>query len=156
MNDLTVNEDTLRQSLADVTQSLNELMEGNVTLSLLEAALQGHDNLSEQLALLNAPRASWGALEHIEQFIIDQALEIYSSASSEQHKEQMIERFARHLLAVEGIGPATSKHLFEAGIAFPSDLFDLTTADIEHLTLPPASKARIVMLHEQHHANQDS
>ncbi|WP_434985510.1 helix-hairpin-helix domain-containing protein [Vreelandella zhaodongensis] len=154
-NNLTVNEDKLRGGLSSVTQALDELIGGNVTLSVLESALQGHDDLLEQLSLLNASNSSLEALSHIERFIIDQALDIYSSANSDSQKDQIIECFAHHLLAVEGIGPATAKHLFEAGIAYPDDVFDLTTTDIENLSLPTASKARILALHEHYHSQGD-
>lgn len=155
MNDYsTFDKDELRENLADLVQSLHTLLEGNITLPLLESALDSHDTLINQLASLGVASTTTEALERIEWFIIEHAPAIYAAHSTPQQQEIIIERFARHLLAIDGIGPATAKQLFEANITLPEQLFELTPEEVAALPLPPASLARVTALHTQQATRQ--
>lgn len=152
--DKTLGSEELLKHLSSLTQSLETVLSGNAALEPLECALSSHDVLTEELASLGMSSAVAEVLERIERFIIEQALALYEIAQSTQQQSHIVDCFARHLLAVEGIGPATAKQLFEANIAFPEQLFELSPKEIADLPLPPASHARVTALYEEHAANQ--
>ncbi|WP_249976943.1 helix-hairpin-helix domain-containing protein [Vreelandella olivaria] len=155
MNDYNMfDENKLRENLAGLVQSLHTLLEGNITLQSLESALDSHDALINQFASLGVASTATEALGRIECFIIEHAPAIYAAQSTPQQQEIIIKRFARHLLAIEGIGPATAKQLFEARIALPEQLFGLTPEEVAALPLPPASLARVTALHTQQTTRQ--
>lgn len=149
-SDNTLDVEELRKHLASLAYSLEALLEGDMTLGLLETALQSHETITEVLAIQGVSSTAIEALGRIERFIAEQALTFHKTARSAQQQTHIIERFARPLMALDGIGPATATQLFEADIAHPSQLFELSAEEVAALPLPAASHARVTTIYTQH------
>ncbi|MDP3533965.1 MAG: hypothetical protein Q8S08_01090 [Halomonas sp.] len=149
-SDNTLDVEALHKQLASLTHSLEAWLEGDTSLSLLETALNSHEAITDILATQGAPAQAIETLGRIEQFVAEQALELYSAPSSAQQQAHILENFARPLMTLDGIGPATAAQLFDAGIAHPNQLFELSADEVASLPLPAASHARVTSLYAQH------
>lgn len=142
--------DELRDEITALMQTVTTLLEEEATLETLKTALHSHDVLSDQLAAHAIDAPTQDSLARIEQFILLQAGHYYQTTSaklSERQNNHFIALFARQLLAFEGIGPVTARKLFELGIATPEQFFALSPEAITNLPLPPATQARLIVLH---------
>lgn len=142
----------LRDGINALMQTVTTLLEEEATLAVLETALHSHDALHDQLAIQPLDASALEALQRIEHFITLQAGHYYQAAEttlSDQEINRFITLFARQLLSLEGIGPATARQLFKAGIFTADDFYALTPASLEALELPPATQARLLTLHDQ-------
>ncbi|CAN0547818.1 unnamed protein product [Ectocarpus sp. 12 AP-2014] len=143
----------LRDGINALEQTVITLLEGEVTLATLETALHSHDALNDQLAAFDTLDSSaLAALQRIEHFITLQAGQYYQAAEATlqgPENNRFISLFARQLLALEGIGPATARQLFQAGIFTPDAFYALTPQAIEALELPPSTLARLLTLQAQ-------
>ena len=149
-DDNTFEIEALRKHLESLTHSLEAWLEGDTSLSLLETAQQSHEALTDILAAQGVSAESIKTLGRIERFITEQALALYSAPSSAQRQAHILERFARPLMELDGIGPATATQLFDAGIAHPNQLFELSAEEVAALPLPAPSHARVTTLYTQH------
>ncbi|MBR2513040.1 MAG: helix-hairpin-helix domain-containing protein [Halomonas sp.] len=149
-SDNTFDVEALHKHLASLTHSLEAWLEGDTSLSLLETALNSHDALIDILTTQGVSAKAIETLGRIEQFVAEQALELYSGPSSAQQQAHILESFARPLMALDGIGPATAAQLFDAGIAHPNQLFELSADEVASLPLPAASHARVTSIYTQH------
>ena len=144
--------DQLRNGINSLTQKITTLLEGNATLATLETAMHSHDALLDQLAMHSLDASTLAALERIEQFITLRAGNYYQTAYEkldDKQKNRFISLFARRLLALDGLGPATAHQLFEMGIFTPKQFFALTPKALVKLPLPPNTLARLTSLHTQ-------
>lgn len=150
----------LRDAVSTLMQTVNTMLEGKTSLSTLEAALQSHDALLDQLAVHSLDASTLASLERIEQFITLRAGNHYQTAMAkldEKQKNRLISLFARRLLALDGLGPATARQLFQLGVFTPEQFFALTPGELSQLQLPPGTLARLIPLHAQHSsATRDS
>lgn len=149
-SEATLSTETLSEHIAQLTAALAAPLEGYTSLASLEAAQQSYDDASALLTGQAVPVKAMEALDRIEQFIAENALALYRDPRLVEHQSYMIKRFARALLALDGIGPATAAQLFNAGIAHPNQLFALHANDVDALPLPAASHARVAALYKQH------
>lgn len=143
----------LREAVNALMQTVTSLLEGEAPLATLETALHSHDALLDQLAIHSLDASALAALERIEQFITLHAGNYYQTASAEldnKQKNRFISLFARRLLALDGLGPATAQQLFQLGVHTPEQFFALTPGELAQLQLPPATLARLIPLHAQH------
>jgi len=139
----------LRDDVNALMQTVNRLMEGKITPKTLETALHSHDALSDQLSSYSPDASALTALQRIEDFITLQAGSYYQATEatqSDQENKRFISVYARQLLALEGIGPATARQLFAAGIFTSNALYDLSPDAIEALELPSTTQARVSAL----------
>ncbi|HDZ48323.1 hypothetical protein LCGC14_0210850 [marine sediment metagenome] len=142
----------LRDGIDALMQTVTSLLDDEASLATLETALHSHDALSDQLAVYTLDSSASDALQRIEHFITLQAgqyFKDYQATLEDQEKNQFISLFARQLLAVEGIGPATARQLFQSGIFTPEALYSLTPQTLEALELPPSTLARLLSLRDQ-------
>lgn len=112
----------LRDGVNALMQTVTTLLEGEATLATLETALISHDALFDQLAVHSLDASTLAALERIEQFITVCAGHYYQAAHDTLDEPQInrfISLFARWLLALDGIGPATAQQLFQQGVYTP-------------------------------------
>ncbi|BBI50863.1 hypothetical protein HORIV_32840 [Vreelandella olivaria] len=112
----------LRDTINTLMHTVTALLEGELTLDVLETALNSHDALRDQLAAQIHDTSTLAALQRIEQFITLQAGHYYQTASAdfdEQQNSRFLTLFARQLLALDGIGPATARQLFQLGVFTP-------------------------------------
>ena len=140
----------LRDAVTDLTHLVTTLLESQASMETLETALKSHDALRDQLTGLSQHGSALAALERIELFITHQAGDHYRTIHEELDEQQhnhYISLFARQLLALEGVGPATARQLFQQGVFTPDDFFALTPEELAQLSLPPASLARLNPLH---------
>ncbi len=142
-----------RDSVNALTQTVTTLLEDEATLAILETALNSHDALYDQLATHTLDTSTLAALQRVEQFIIMQAGHYYQKTSTkldEQQSNRFIALFARQLLNLDGVGPATARQLFQLGVFTPENFFALTPKAIAQLQLPSATLARLIPLHAHH------
>ncbi|WP_386077768.1 helix-hairpin-helix domain-containing protein [Vreelandella sp. F11] len=142
----------LRDNINTLMHTVTALLEGELTQGVLETALKSHDDLRDQLAAQPLGTSTLSALQRIEQFIASQAGHYYQTASvdfDEQQEGRFITLFARQLLTLDGIGPATARQLFQIGIFTPEHFFALTPKEVAQLNLPAATLARLIPLHAQ-------
>ncbi|UXZ55750.1 helix-hairpin-helix domain-containing protein [Halomonas sp. 7T] len=149
-DDNTFDVEALCNHLANMTHSLEAWLGGDLSLSLLEKAQHSHEALTDVLATQGVSTETIEVLERIERFIAEQALEIYSAPSFAQQQARILENFTGPLMTLDGIGPATATQLFDAGIAHPNQLFELSADEVASLPLPAASHARVTSLYTQH------
>lgn len=148
--DITMHENRLRESLNGLVQSLNTLIDEDITFQTLDTALDCYTSFVDQFSDFDIDAPAIEALERIERFIIAHAPAIYNAAqATPQQRSTILDRFAKHLLTMDGIGPATAKKLFEANIALPEQLHELSREEVAKLPLPPASLARVSALHAE-------
>ncbi|MCH4813344.1 helix-hairpin-helix domain-containing protein [Vreelandella neptunia] len=143
----------LRDAVNTLMHTVTTLLEDKASPTTLETALHSHDALLDQLAMLSLDGSTLAALERIEQFITLCAGDYYQSAAAkldEQQQNRFISVFARRLLALDGLGPATARQLFQLGVFTPEQFFALTPKALAQLQLPPATLARLIPLHAQH------
>jgi predicted flap endonuclease-1-like 5' DNA nuclease len=143
----------LREAVNALMQTVTSLLEGEAPLATLETALHSHDALLDQLAIHSLDASTLAALERIEQFITLHAGNYYQTASAEldnKQKNRFISLFARRLLALDGLGPATAQQLFQLGVHTPEQFFALAPGELAQLQLPSATLARLIPLHAQH------
>ena len=143
----------LRDAVNALMHTVTTLLEGEASLATLETALKSHDALLDQLAIHSLDASTLAALERIEQFITQHAGLYYQSATESLDNKQsnrFISLFARRLLALDGLGPATAHQLFQLGIYTPEQLFMLTPGEVAQLQLPSTTLARLIPLHAQH------
>ncbi|NVF16386.1 hypothetical protein [Vreelandella maris] len=143
----------LREAVNALMQTVTSLLEGEAPLATLETALHSHDALLDQLAIHSLDASTLAALERIEQFITLHAGNYYQTASAEldnKQKNRFISLFARRLLALDGLGPATAQQLFQLGVYTPEQFFSLAPGELAQLQLPSATLARLIPLHAQH------
>ncbi|MDQ7730032.1 helix-hairpin-helix domain-containing protein [Halomonas sp. SpR8] len=143
----------LRDGVSALMQTVTTLLEGETTLAALETALISHNTLLDQLVAHSLDASTLAALERIEQFITLRAGDYYLAESAqlgEQQTNRFISIFARRLLALDGIGPATAQQLFQQGIHTPEQFFALTPEALAKLELSPATLARLIPLHAHH------
>lgn len=143
----------LRDAVNTLRQTVTTMLEGKTSLTTLEAALHSHDALLDQLAMHSLDASTLAALERIEQFITLRAGDYYQTTSDkldDQQKNRLISLFARRLLALEGLGPATARQLFQLGLFTPEQFFALTPGALAQLELPTATLARLIPLHAHH------
>lgn len=143
----------LRDAVNTLMQTVTTMLEGKVSLKILEAALHSHDDLLDQLAMHSLDASTLAALERIEQFITLRAGDYYQTATDkldDQQKNRLISLFARRLLALDGLGPATARQLFQLGVFTPEQFFAMSPGALAQLQLPPATLARLIPLHAQH------
>ena len=148
-----VSAEQLRDAVNDLMETVTALMEGESSQAVFETALSSHDALRDQLATHRIDTASLAALQRIEQFITAQAGQYYQTVSGEfdeQQESRFIDLFARQLLALDGIGPATARQLFQLGIFTPEHFFAMPPKQVAQLQLPSATLARLIPLHAQH------
>ncbi|MGE6606873.1 helix-hairpin-helix domain-containing protein [Halomonas sp. NPDC076908] len=139
----------LRDGISALMQTVTSLLDDEATLATLETALHSHDALSDQLASYTLDSSAADALQRIEHFITLQAgqyYQAYEATLQGQENNRFIPLFARQLLALEGIGPATARQLFQSGIFTPEALYALTPQALEALELPPSMLARLLSL----------
>lgn len=139
----------LRDGINALMQTVTALLDDEATLATLETALHSHDALSEQLTDYTLDSSASDALQRIEHFITLQAgqyYQAYEATLQGQENNRFIPLFARQLLALEGIGPATARQLFQSGIFTPEALYALTPQALEALELPPSMLARLLSL----------
>ncbi|TVP46754.1 MAG: helix-hairpin-helix domain-containing protein [Halomonas sp.] len=139
----------LRDDINTLMQTVTTLIEGEPTFATLETALHSHAALSDQLAMYSPDASSAAALQRIEDFITRQAGSYYQANEAtldDQESKRFIALFARQLLALEGVGPATARQLFTAGIFTPEAFFKLTPQALEALDLPSTTLARLTPL----------
>ena len=150
---VAVSAEQMRDAINALRETVTALMEGEASQQVFETALNSHDDLRDQLATYTSDTASLAALQRIEQFITAQAGQYYETVSGEfdeQQEGRFIALFARQLLALDGIGPATARQLFQLGIFTPEHFFDLPPQQVAQLQLPSATLARLIPLHAQH------
>ena len=143
----------LRDAVNTLMQTVTTMLEGKTSLPTLETALHSHDALLDQLAIHSLDASTLASLERIEQFITLRAGDYYQTVTAkldDQQKNRLISLFARRLLALEGLGPATARQLFQLGVFTPEQFFALTPGGLSQLQLPPATLARLIPLHAQH------
>lgn len=143
----------LRDGINALVQTVTSLLEGEATLATLETALISHDALLDQLAVHSLDDSTLAAFARIEQFITLRAGDYYLTESAQLDEPQtnrFIAIFARRLLALDGIGPATAQQLFQQGIDTPEQFFALTPEALAKLQLSPATLARLIPLHAHH------
>ncbi len=142
----------LRDTINTLMHTVTVLLEGELTLDVLETALNSHDALRDRLATQVHGTSTRAALQRIEQFITLQAGHYYQTASAdfdEQQNSRFLTLFARQLLALDGIGPATARQLFQLGVFTPKHFFALPPKEVAQLDLPAATLARLIPLHAQ-------
>ena len=142
----------LRDAINALMHTVTAMLEGELSLDLLETALNSHDALHDQLAAQSSDTSTLAALQRIEQFITRQAGHYFQTASvdfDEQQNSRFIALFARQLLALDGIGPATARQLFQLGIFTPEQFFVLTPKEVAQLNLPATTLARLIPLQAQ-------
>ncbi|ELY21673.1 hypothetical protein KV699_13260 [Vreelandella titanicae] len=142
----------LRDAINALMHTATALLEGEPTQGVLETALNSHDALRDQLAAQAHDATTLAALQRIEQFITIQAGHYYQMASvdfDEQQNSRFITLFARQLLGLDGIGPATARQLFQLGVFTPEHFFTLAPKEVAQLDLPAATLARLIPLHAQ-------
>ena len=140
----------LRDAVTELAQSVNTLLESQASVATLETALESHDILRDQLTTFSQDDSAIAALERIELFITHQAGDHYRLVHEEFDEQQhnhFMALFARQLLALDGVGPATARQLYEQGVYTPDQFFALTPKELSQLSLPPASLARLIPLH---------
>lgn len=153
-NAATLPADQLRETAYALMQTVTNLLEGEeASLTTFETALNSHDALYNQLAPHPLDVSTLAALQRVEQFITLQAGHYYQTIHGEldeQQKNRFIALFARQLLSLGGIGPATARQLFQLGVFTPEHFFSLTPKALAQLQLPPTTLARLIPLHAQH------
>ncbi|CEP35952.1 MULTISPECIES: helix-hairpin-helix domain-containing protein [unclassified Halomonas] len=143
----------LRDAINALMETVTALIEGEASQGVFETALNSHDALRDQLAARTLDTSTLAALQRIEQFITVQAGHYYQTVNGEFDEQQsgrFIALFARQLLALDGVGPATARQLFQLGVFTPEHFFALTPKQVAQLQLPPATLARVIPLHAQH------
>lgn len=143
----------LRDAVDALRQTVTTLLEGEASLATFETAINSHDALLDQLAMRSLDASSHDALERIEQFITLKAGAYYQTTIDkldDKQRNRFISLFARRLLALDGLGPATARQLFQLGIFTPKHFFALTPKELAQLQLPPTTLARLIPLHAQH------
>lgn len=151
-NNAVLPAEQLRDAVNTLRQTVTTLLEGEASLTTYETAINSHDALFDQLALRSLDAPTLAALERIEQFITLHAGTYYQTAIAkldEKQKNRFISLFARRLLALDGLGPATARQLFQLGVFTPEHFFALTPKELAQLQLPPATLARLIPLHAQ-------
>lgn len=142
----------LRDAINALMHTVTALLEGEASQGVFETALNSHDALLDQLGVHAHDTSTLAALQRIEQFITLQAGHYYQTASGdfdEQQNSRFLALFARQLLALEGVGPATARQLFQLGVFTPEHFFALTPKEVAQLSLPAATLARLIPLHAQ-------
>ncbi|SDN91669.1 helix-hairpin-helix domain-containing protein [Vreelandella arcis] len=157
MTDTAQQSDSCLEAVRTLCQTIGTLLDQPATESLLITAMNNHQIVHQALTADTPSAATLAALARTEQFIIVSADAYYrqlpSDAATSLNETARMTLFGNRLIALDGIGPATAKQLFERGIFTPEQLFALPDNALEALDLPPASRARITTLHHAHHVS---
>lgn len=137
-------------------QTAEQLVHAPASEALLISAMTDYISVRHILTADAPSGTTLGALARTEQFIVASADAYYrqlpdDAETSLKHAERTA-LFGNRLMALDGIGPATTNQLFERGIFTPEQLFALPAHTLETLDLPPASLARVTSLHNAHQA----
>lgn len=154
MTDIAHVTDDHLEAVRALCRTTQALLDEPASEERLVAAMTHYQTVHDALTA-NAPSAAThAALTRIEQFIIATADAYYrqqpDGVAPSLDDAQRMALFGRHLMALDGIGPATARQLFALGLYTPEQLFALTEEALETLDLPPASRARVASVHQAH------
>lgn len=154
MTDIARAEDDCLDAVRALCQAVEALLDAPASEERLVTAMTHYQTVHDTLTEDRPSATTQAALSRVVQFIIASADTYYrqqpDGVAPSLDESQRIALFGRHLMALDGIGPATAKQLFALGIFTPEQLFALSEEALETLDLPAASRARVASVHQAH------
>lgn len=154
MTDIARPADGCLDAVRALCQTVETLLDEPASEERLVTAMTHYQTVHDTLTESRPSAATQTALSRVEQFIIASADAYYrqqpDGVTPLLDESQRMALFGRRLMALDGIGPATARQLFALGIFTPEQLFALSDESLETLDLPPASRARVASVHQDH------
>lgn len=154
MTDIAQPADECLDAVRALCNTVEALLDEHPSEAQLVTAMSHYHTVYHALAADRPSVTTQSALSRVEQFIIASADAYYrqqpDGVALSLEESQRMALFGRRLMALDGIGPATAKQLFALGIFTPEQLFALSGEGLETLDLPPASRARVISIHQTH------
>ncbi|MCA1771197.1 MAG: hypothetical protein LC677_00625 [Halomonas sp.] len=156
MTDTAQYADSALEAVHRLNQTAEQLIQEPASEVLLISAMTHYISVRQTLTADAPSGATLAALARTEQFIAAAADAYYrqlpNGTKTSLDNAERAALFGNRLMALDGIGPATTRELFERGIFTPEQLFAIPVQSLETLDLQPASLARITSLHSAHQA----
>ncbi|WP_346798415.1 helix-hairpin-helix domain-containing protein [Halomonas sp. Bachu 37] len=146
----------LKTSLGQLESCLSLALEsqGKQAINALDSAHDIVADLYEWQAAAPMPDLQ-APLARIARFITQCAGSLYRDGQLDQLDEAQLQRFiSRHgksLLALDGVGPATARQLFQHGIFEAEQLYALSPEEIDRITPNSTTRSRLKALPTQDH-----
>ncbi|MCZ0928323.1 MULTISPECIES: hypothetical protein [Halomonadaceae] len=156
MTDTAQYAESALEAVHRLNHTAEKLLHEPASEALLISAMTLYTSVRQTLTAATPSGATLAALARTEQFIAASADAYYRQLPTDADTSlKLAERaalFGNRLMALDGIGPATTNQLFARGIFTPEQLFALPFHTLETLDLPPASLARVTSLHNAYQA----